>query len=115
MKMHILALMVGATMMAPSFASANAQEKRVVPLVDGMTITAGDVVSNIEFRAKSFGPGVCAVEVSASTHEKRGILAPPLTWSNWIPLTAHIGPASFTLNYKASCDTGAIVEVRYTP
>ncbi len=95
--------------------SSHAQDdKAVVPFIDGMTINTSDSVASVEVRAQSIGPGFCASRFSAGQHTV-DILAPPLTWSDWVELTAHIGAVSFTLGSTVMCDTGVLAEVRYYP
>ena len=110
-KMRILIVMaMCAALATPVFSKSN--EQNIIPVVNGMTITTSDSIANVEFRAKSFGPGFCNVEVSADNNTNK-ILAPPLTWSSWQVVAAHIGVVTYTLGYKEECDTGALVEVRY--
>ena len=82
------------------------------PLTSGMTITTSDSVANVEIRAKSLGPGFCAVGIS-SPYGQANFLSPPLSWSPWTNLFAHVGAITATLNTSVGCDTGALFEVRY--
>jgi hypothetical protein len=84
----------------------------VAPIVDGMRITTSDSVANVEVRAKSIGPGFCAVEYS-TFGGKVGFDAPPLTFSGWTVLVSHLGKADFTISERVICDTGVLGEVRY--
>ena len=84
----------------------------VEPFIDGMTIHTSDSVANVEVRAKSFGPGGCAVEFS-TVAAKIGFVAPPLTYSSWTVLTASVGKNSFELHNDVKCDTGVVAQVRY--
>lgn len=102
----IAAILVAGT----AFATENG--KTVVLLVNGMTITTGNSYATVEVRAKSFGPGFCAVDVHANG-DTAGVLAPPFVWSTWQNLSNHIGTVSYTLSYDKKCDTDALVEVRY--
>ncbi len=102
-----------AIVLASQSVQASILAKRVIPLIKGMTITTGDYVSNVEFRVKSLGPGMCTVEVSAGAKETKRLLSPPLTWSSWQILSAHLGSVKYILDYKIGCDTDVLVEVRY--
>ena len=82
------------------------------PLTNGMTITTSNSVANVEVRAKSFGPGFCAVGIS-SPYGQSNFLAPPLTWSPWTHLFSHMGAITATLGTSVGCSTGAVFEVRY--
>ncbi|MCJ9720793.1 hypothetical protein MOV66_10240 [Agrobacterium sp. SHOUNA12C] len=90
----------------------NSGTQVVVPLVDGMTIQTADVTANVEVRARSYGPGFCAVKASAGSQEI-GIAAPPEVWSDWFVVASHLGRATFSLSSEVICDTGAQFEVRY--
>lgn len=90
----------------------NGGAQTIIPLVDGMTINTADVAANVEVRARSYGPGFCAVKASAGGQEI-GIAAPPGIWSDWFTLTSHLGKATFVINSEVVCDTGAQFEVRY--
>jgi len=93
---------------------AYASDKVTVPLFDGMTIKTADAVANVEVRAKSLGPGFCAVTFSADPSGQRvGMNAPPLLWSNWVTLTSHIGAVAITISQQVECDVGVVAEVRY--
>ena len=86
----------------------------VNPVVDGMTITLGDYVQQVEVRAKSFGPGMCQVEFSIDG-ESYGFLAPPLTWSPWTKAgPAFIRKRTVKIGFSQGCDTGAIGEIKYS-
>lgn len=107
---HFIAFFVA---IALSFAAlANAGEV-TSPVIDGMTLRLGNYVQRVQVRAKSFGPGFCAVTFELGGQSK-GVSAPPLTWSNWFDVgPAYIGPQSPTLGFSIGCDTGAIAEVKY--
>jgi hypothetical protein len=92
---------------------ASADDKTVVPFLNGMTIKTGNSVANIEVRAKSLGPGACGVTFSADNGASTQFLAPPLTYSPWTVLASHTGSASFTITHSVACSTGVIGEVRY--
>lgn len=83
------------------------------PLVSGMSIRTADVVGNVKVRAKSLGPGFCAVSISATGGGRSNFMAPPLTWSPWATLYSHLGASSALLSAQADCDTGALFEVQY--
>jgi len=84
----------------------------VAPFIDGMTITTGDVVGNVEVRAMSMGPGACGVTFSAGSDSTQ-FLAMPGVYSPWTVLTSNIGVVNFTLGENVVCDTGVVAEVRY--
>lgn len=84
-----------------------------LPLISGMTVRTANVVDNVQIRAKSYGPGFCAISVS-STFGSVNFLAPPLVWSNWATLFSHINSVATTVSTSAECDTGALFEIRYT-
>jgi hypothetical protein len=77
-----------------------------------MKIKTSDSVANVEVRAKSLGPGGCAVEFS-TFGVKKGFVAPPFNFSPWTVLTASVGRNTFELHDDVKCDTGALAEVRY--
>jgi hypothetical protein len=90
-----------------------AEEKTVTGLVDGMVITTSDSVANVEARAQSQGPGLCATKVSAEPGNTVAIAATPGVYSNWVTIASHVGSVSFTLHTTIDCDTGALFQVRY--
>ena len=92
--------------------SASANEQVVEILVDGHTITTSDSVATVEVRAQSFGPGFCGVTFS-TLGGVASFLAPPLTWSEWTQLAAHIGKVSYIISVQPVCDTGVMAEIRY--
>lgn len=95
--------------------ASNSPKKVVVPLIDGMVLKLGNVVQQIEVRAKSMGPGKCAVEISAED-ETIGILAPLTKMSDWKKVgPAFLGEGSAKMGFRIICDTGAIGQVRYFP
>ena len=75
-----------------------------------MTISTSDSVANVEVRAKSVGPGFCAVEYS-TFGGRVGFDAPPLTYSGWTVLVSHVGKAEFIISERVICDTGVLGEV----
>lgn len=88
--------------------------KRVLPVVDGMAVPLGDFAQNIEVRAKSLGPGFCAVHFVAGQASPFEFQAPPLVWGDWLEIPyGFIGAGSITLGFKILCDTGALGEVRF--
>lgn len=98
-------------------ANISRAEEIKVPVVDGMTITLGNYLQNVQARAKSMGPGLCAVRFSfnGSFPKQTRLFAPPLVWSKWQDLkpTFVNGPITVTVNYDEECDTGAIAELKY--
>jgi hypothetical protein len=83
------------------------------PVLDGMALKLGNVVQRVKVRAKSMGPGACAVTFELHG-ESINFLSPPLTWSPW----TEVGPgftsaSSQALGFTIGCDTGAIAEVKY--
>jgi hypothetical protein len=86
--------------------------KKIVPLIDGMTITTSNTVDTVEVRAKSQGPGGCAVEFLAG-RDHVGFVAPPFSYSPWTILFSHIGRLTKTLTEDVKCDTGVLSQVRY--
>ena len=95
-----------------AFNTAGGGIQTTQPLTSGMSITTSDSVANVEVRAESLGPGFCAVSISSNSGST-SFLAPPLTWSPWTTLFAHVGIVSATLTTSVGCDTGALFEVRY--
>jgi hypothetical protein len=92
---------------------ARAEEKTVVPFVEGMTIKTGNSVANIDVRAKSFGPGACGVTFSTDGGNSIHFLALPLAYSPWTILASHAGATSFKITHTVECDTGILGEIRY--
>lgn len=88
--------------------------KIVIPAVDGQVIQLKpDALQQVEFRAKSMGPGFCSV-IAGLGSDVVNIAAPPLSWSSWARLpTAHSGGA-FSIRFSPQCDTGAVGEIRYS-
>jgi hypothetical protein len=82
------------------------------PLISGMSISTGDVIGNVHVRAKSMGPGFCAVTINGGSGFTQ-FLAPPGFWSPWTQLFSHIGRSQAIINTTIGCDTGAIFEIRY--
>lgn len=81
-------------------------------LIDGMTITTGDVLGIIRVRAKAFGPGFCNVEYSTEG-KIAAIFAPPLSYSAWHDLLEHIGKLTVKISENVKCDTGVEGEISY--
>lgn len=104
-------------MLLPSMALlvtlAAADSKYQTSLVSGMTVTTANSVATVEVRAKSFGPGFCGVNFSTDHGDKVTISAPPLAYSDWRSLASHIGSVTYRVEYEATCDTGALAEIRY--
>lgn len=95
-----------------SIGESNASEI-TSPVTDGMTLKLGNVVQQVKVRAKSMGPGACAVTFELHG-ESTNFLASPLTWSPWTEIgPGFTGPSTQTLSYTVGCDTGAIAEVKY--
>lgn len=92
--------------------SAAAADKLVEPLVNGRVIQTANVVAMIDVRAKSFGPGACSVLIGIGNRQIL-LMAPPLTYSGWVPVLSHTGPISVTASIDVKCDTGVLAEVRY--
>lgn len=92
--------------------SAKAAEK-ILPVIDGMTIKADkNSLQLVKIRVKSFGPGFCGVFINFAGKNKQ-VSAPPLSWSDWIPLDPAIAGGTYTLGFTAQCDTGALGEVKF--
>ena len=81
-------------------------------LVDGTSIMTGNEIASVWVRAKSLSLGYCATEI-ATNGSTASVLAPPQFWSDWTRLVNHIGHATFTINTKIHCDTGALFQIRY--
>ncbi len=88
------------------------QEHAIEVLVPGMTVTTSNSVGSIEVRAKSLGPGFCAVTYS-SRGEEAVISAPPLKYSDWSVLLTHIGSSTNTISESVQCDGLVVAQVRY--
>jgi hypothetical protein len=79
-----------------------------------MSLTLGNHIQQVQVRAKSLGPGFCAVTFELAK-QSTDIAAPPLTWSSW----TNVGPG-FTgvttqrLGFSIGCDTGAVAQVMYS-
>lgn len=97
---------------AVSSASTAASVQRIVAFVDGMTIKTGDVIANVEVRAKSVGPGMCGVTFTGGGGSTQ-FLAPPIAYSPWTVLTSHTGAISMRISHSVVCDTGVIAEIRF--
>ncbi|MFH4675337.1 hypothetical protein [Vibrio alginolyticus] len=87
-----------------------AAKKTTLPFVEGMIVDMGGVLSGIELRAKSLGPGMCVITFSIDK-DRLLISAPPLKWSKWETITT--GQNSYRITSEKGCDTGFIAEVRY--
>ena len=81
-------------------------------LINGMYIQTANVVANVNVRAKSQGPGFCAVTINSNS-SAINFLAPPFSWSPWTTLFSHIGSAGSTITTSIGCDTGALFEIQY--
>lgn len=81
-------------------------------LISGMYIQTANVVASVSVRAKSQGPGFCAVTINSNT-SAINFLAPPFSWSPWTTLFSHIGSAGSTITTSIGCDTGALFEIQY--
>jgi hypothetical protein len=97
-----------------SFASYGQSHQVTQSLYDGFVVSTGNVVAPVEVRAKSLGPGLCAVEITGGAQTVR-LDAPPLAWSGWTTLYNSIGESEQSINVSSLCDTGAVFEVRYYP
>jgi hypothetical protein len=98
---------------APSQGSpSSGAQQTIVPLVPGMTVTTADVVGNVEVRARSHGPGFCAVGATGGDGSA-SILAPPLAWSTWTVLFSHLNQTTATIDSTIECGTGTDLEIRY--
>ena len=86
--------------------------QHVEPYSSGLRITTSNSIANVEVRARSMGPGFCAVRFSTMGGQTQ-FLAPPVGWSPWTTLAAHVGVATYTINETILCDTGMIAEIRY--
>lgn len=79
-----------------------------------MAVPLGDFAQNIEVRAKSLGPGFCAVRFEAGEASPFEFHAPPLVWGKWLEIPyGFIGAGTITLSFTILCDTGALGEVRF--
>jgi hypothetical protein len=86
----------------------------VAPLIDGMSVSTCNCVGNLEVRAQSAGPGLCAVSITTlDGRAKAEFDAPPLVWSDWTVLWSYTGAVGFTISFDTLCDTGAMGQVRY--
>lgn len=113
MKQYLVDFLVQIAVISFVPITARAEEKTVVPFVEGMTIKTGNSVANVDVRAKSFGPGACGVTFSTEGGNSIHFLAPPLAYSPWTVLAPHTGAASFTITHSVECDTGVLGEIRY--
>lgn len=89
-------------------------EEVILPVIDGMILELGNHAQQVQVRAKSLGPGACAVTFSLGGKEL-SFLAPLLIWSPWTELNpAFLSKTSQKLDFRQGCDTGAIAEVKFS-
>lgn len=83
------------------------------PLLDGMVIEGkANTLQQVSIRVKSFGPGLCEVEITF--HDQRLRLpAPPLTWSSWYSIGGAFNGGAYAIGFSPLCDTGALGQVKY--
>lgn len=91
-----------------------ADEKMVVPLVNGMTVKIGESAGKMEARVKGFGPGFCAGSITVFD-ETTSFSAPPLVWGEWFTVFEHVTGMTVTVSYQVVCDTDIVGEIRYWP
>jgi hypothetical protein len=96
-----------------AFADDDGSKLVTTPIIDGMTIQTADVAANVKVRAKSLGPGKCAVKISDDKGDESDILAPLTDWSDWHTLVANIGQVSLVISVNVVCATGVVAEVQY--
>lgn len=103
-----LSFLIGAT-------GAAEAEKIQHTLTDGMVIELGNYVQTVEIRAKSLGPGGCAVKYTlGNTGNQVQIFSLPGIWSAWARAPqAYFGPTKLKVEEDVICDTGVIAEIRY--
>lgn len=93
-------------------ANANAEEK-TLPVSDGMILNLGNHIQTVQVRAKSLGPGACAVSFDIKG-QSTNFLAPPLKMSPWTDVgPGFTGATSQKLGFSIECDTGAVAEVKF--
>jgi hypothetical protein len=88
-------------------------EEVVLPAVDGLIVkTKAAVLQQVKLRLKTFGPGFCDVRV-VFAGQVQSVVAPPLYWSNWLPIGPAVSGGAYELAFSPQCDTGALGEVKF--
>ena len=83
-------------------------------VTDGMILSlATNVLQQVEFRAKAFGPGLCRTDVTLKGSKTIVIPAAPLKWSKWFKTSMAYTGGSHRVSIEELCSSGAMVEARY--